>query len=121
MMKRRKGTGRPRAKPPQVRGEPMVRTVLGVTLDELARRGFAALRVEDVADRACVNKTTVYRRWPTKSALVRAALLTIGGDEVCAPDTGSLRGDLLQIGHQMVEIATSPRGRSIIRMILAEG
>jgi AcrR family transcriptional regulator len=112
---------RPGRKKPQVRGEPVIQSVLSITLDELARVGFAALRVEDVAQRARVNKTTVYRRWPTRAALVRAALLTIAGDDIRAADTGSLRGDLVQIGHQIVGIATSPQGQSVIRMILAEG
>jgi AcrR family transcriptional regulator len=108
-------------KKPLVRGEPVVQSVLGITLDELARRGFVAFRVEDVANRAGVNKTTIYRRWPTKAALVRAALLTIAGEEIRVPDTGSLRGDLAQIGHQMIELAASPHWQVVIRMILAEG
>jgi AcrR family transcriptional regulator len=116
-----KRTKRSRGRRPQVRGEPVIQRVLEITLDELARTGFAALRVEDVAQRAGVNKTTVYRRWPTKAALVRAALLTIAGDEVCVPDTGSLRSDLVQVAHQIVDISTAPQGQSVIRMILAEG
>jgi AcrR family transcriptional regulator len=99
----------------------MVKNVLTVTLDELARVGFAALRVEEVALRAAVNKTTIYRRWPTRSALVQAALLTIAGDDVRAPDTGSLRGDLVQMAREIVAITSTPRGQSVIRMILAEG
>ena len=106
---------------PRVRGEPVVKSILAITLDELARNGFAAFRVDDVAQRAGVNKTTVYRRWPTKAALVRAALLTIAGDEIRVPDTGSLRTDLIQIGHEIVELATAPHWQSVIRMILAEG
>jgi len=105
---------------PLVRGEPVVQSVLSITLDELARVGFASLRVEDVATRAKVNKTTVYRRWSTKASLVRAALLSIVGGDIHVPDTGSLRGDLVEIGHQLAELATSPRWRSIIRMVFTE-
>ena len=48
--------------------------VLRATAEELGRVGFAALRIEDVALRSGVNKTTIYRRWPTKQELVRASL-----------------------------------------------
>lgn len=108
-------------KRPMVRGEPVVRSVLNVTLDTLAETGFASLRVEDVAARAGVNKTTIYRRWPTKDALVRAALLTVADDDIRIPDTGSLRGDLLAIGRMLEDLSNAPRWQSVIRMILAEG
>lgn len=97
----------------------MVRDVLDATLEEFARSGYAKLSVEAVAQRAGVNKTTVYRRWPTKADLVRAALLSVSQhDDV--PDTGSLRGDLLAILERVVKIASSPRKRSIMRAFFAE-
>jgi AcrR family transcriptional regulator len=104
-----------------VRGEPIVQRVLAATVEELAQVGYRALRVEDVAARAGVNKTTVYRRWPEKNALVRDALGTIGSDKVVAPQTGSLRGDLLAMGRNIVELSSSPQGQSIVRMLVAEG
>ena len=55
------------------RGAPVVHAVLEATLDELGLVGYGALSVEQVATRAGVNKTTVYRRWPTKAALVERA------------------------------------------------
>lgn len=104
-----------------MRGEPIVRRVLAAAIDELARAGYKALRMEDVALSAGVNKTTVYRRWPEKSALVRDALWTLAGDQVVAPATGSLRGDLLALGRAMTELCASPRGQCVIRMLVAEG
>lgn len=95
---------------------------LHATLDELGRRGYAALRVEDVAARARVNKTTVYRRWPTKNALVRAALVSIAdrhGRERL-PDTGSLREDLLVMVRRATVAMRSREGRTIMRMLAAE-
>ena len=61
-----------------VRGEPVVQRVLDATIAEMARVGYRALRIEDVAARAGVNKTTVYRRWPEKGALLREALAAMG-------------------------------------------
>ncbi len=104
-----------------VRGEPVVRGVMEATLAELASTGYGALRIEDVAARAGVNKTTVYRRWPTKEELVRAALLSIGSGRRVAPNTGSLRTDLLEMAHNMVATVGSCEGQGVFRMILAAG
>ncbi|WP_437672095.1 TetR/AcrR family transcriptional regulator [Sorangium sp. So ce131] len=97
----------------------VVSDVLRATAEELGRVGYAALRVEEVAVRSGVNKTTIYRRWPTKSALVAAALRQIT-DEQAPPDTGTLRGDLLEHIQRMSEWASSPIGRGVTRMMLRE-
>jgi AcrR family transcriptional regulator len=111
-----------RAKPRAlVRGEPVVRGVLEATLEELARAGYGALRIDDVAARAGVNKTTVYRRWPTKEELVRAALLSITSEWMTAPSTGALRTDLLEIGRQMIALGRSCEAQGLFRLFLAEG
>ena len=47
----------------------VVSAVLRMTLEVLGQEGYAGLRVEDVAARAGVNKTTIYRRWPTRADL----------------------------------------------------
>ncbi len=109
------------AKRSLVRGEPIVNGVLAATLAELARMGYRALRFEDVALRAGVNKTTIYRRWPTKIELVRAALASEASCVLVAPETGSLRSDLLAVGRTFVDLASSPEGQSVIRMMVAEG
>jgi AcrR family transcriptional regulator len=102
------------------RSERVVRDVLRATAMELARVGYAALRVEDVAAGAGVNKTTVYRRWPTKAALVAAALRAHGEHEREPPDTGALRSDCLELLRRHVALCTSPEGRAIMRVILVE-
>jgi AcrR family transcriptional regulator len=48
--------------------------ILGAVLDVLHDVGYDQLRMQDVADRACVGLSTIYRRWPTKQDLVRASL-----------------------------------------------
>jgi AcrR family transcriptional regulator len=104
-----------------VRGEAIVKRVLMATLEELALVGYGALRVEDVAARAAVNKTTVYRRWPEKVALVRDAFSCMAAAKFVAPETGSLRNDLLAFGRALVEVSSSPNGQSLVRMLVAEG
>lgn len=48
--------------------------VLGATIKILGERGYAALRINDVAAEAGTAKTTIYRRWPTRVHLVVAAM-----------------------------------------------
>src|SRR6185295_9319184 len=76
------------------RSERVVRDVLDASAKELARVGYAALRMDDVAAAAGVNKTTVYRRWPTKSDLVRATFESLAQGPIATPAMGSIREDL---------------------------
>jgi AcrR family transcriptional regulator len=101
-----------------VRGVSVVRAVLAAALDELARVGYGALNIEQVARRAGVNKTTVYRRWPTKAELVAAALDS-GCAEVPLVESGDVRADLLQLARRMSGTLSSPRGRGLLRTVVA--
>jgi AcrR family transcriptional regulator len=105
---------------PGGRSERVVREVLRAVAAELARSGYAALRVEDVAMRAGVNKTTIYRRWPTKAELVAAALRSLGTFEQEVPDNGSLRSELLCLLRRFIASMSTPEGQGAARMILVD-
>jgi AcrR family transcriptional regulator len=68
----------------------VVATVLGV----LRSHGYRAVTIEDIARRVKRARTSLYRRWPSKRHLVAFAVVNELGREP-APDTGSLRADLL--------------------------
>ena len=73
--------------------------LLAVTLQLLQEHGYDGLTVDAVASAARASKATVYRRWPSKAQLVLAAF-TEGVRQVAVPpNTGTLRGDLLQLGE----------------------
>jgi len=97
----------------------VVSDVLIATAEELSRVGYAALRVEDVAGRSGVNKTTIYRRWPTKPDLVGAALRAVW-ESPEVPDTGSLRNDFVSSLKKTTAFAMSPIGRGLTRVIQIE-
>jgi len=95
--------------------------VLERTLEELASVGIAELNIDRIAQAAEVNKTTVYRRWPTREALIAAALERVLGDlTLQQKDTGSLRGDLLFLGESVVAFLTQPVGRALTHAVFAE-
>ncbi|QFG24559.1 TetR/AcrR family transcriptional regulator [Actinomadura sp. WMMB 499] len=71
--------------------------VIDATLAELSETGYTALRIDAVAERAGVNKSTIYRRWGDKAGLVSDALIERRSDLAPPPDTGSLRGDVLEL------------------------
>lgn len=98
----------------------VVSSVLRAALKELSTKGYAGLSVEDVALVAGVNKTTIYRRWPTRCDLVRAAMLSVAEETEEFPDTGSLRNDLLMLVRSQGAFARSPRGNSLARVRLAQ-
>ncbi|MFF5056012.1 TetR/AcrR family transcriptional regulator [Micromonospora sp. NPDC000663] len=71
--------------------------LFAVVIDLLREVGFDRMTIDAVAARAHVSKATIYRRWDGKAELVVAAL---GGRQVAVhnpPDTGSLRGDLIEL------------------------
>ena len=77
-------------------------------LSELGYHGFTT---EEVAARAGVSKATIYRRHPSKIALVAAAAAADRDARDPQLDTGSFRGDLLSIGGHAVQMFTSIWGR----------
>ena len=79
---------------PRVAGERELE-IFQATLEVLAEVGYDLLTMDAVATRAKASKATLYRRWNGKPELVVAAILAHKGEPV-VPDTGSLRGDLLQ-------------------------
>lgn len=72
--------------------------LLAVTLQLLQQHGYDRLTVEAVAAQAKASKATMYRRWPSKADLVLAAFIEGTRFSSVPPQTGSLRGDLLEIG-----------------------
>jgi AcrR family transcriptional regulator len=102
----------------QIRGDRLVAKVLEATLVELTRSGFENISVENVAELAEVNKTTIYRRWPTTEKLVHAALQRVASEGITVPDTGSLRADLTKLVDMLRGVLSSPHNLALLRMHL---
>lgn len=77
-------------------------TVLSAAFELLSEGGVASFSVDEVARRSGVAKTTIYRHWPTREALVIDACSRMIAEQE-TPDTGSLEGDvtaiLMEIAH----------------------
>ena len=99
------------------RSQQVVEKVREATMAELARVGFPGLTIEGVAKAANVNRTTIYRRWPSKAALLLAVLEPGLERFDHDPDTGSLGGDLLALMLMIGETATLPEGQAVHRAV----
>ncbi len=82
---------------PRRRGKVLEQAIFQATLDELVATGYARLSMEAVAVGARTGKAAIYRRWPSKEELVLDTLRATLPEPGPAPDTGSLRGDLLEL------------------------
>ena len=110
-----------RAPAKQIRGEALVEKVFASAAAELARIGHQHISIEEVAAHAGVNKTSIYRRWPTPDRLV-LEMFERGAEMTYAPpDTGSLRGDLLHYLQQCEAIRSDPITMAIVRIHVASG
>ena len=74
--------GATRPGPAPGRGPKVRSAVLAATLSELTETGYAAMTIENVAQRAGVHKTTVYRRWQSRERLVADAVTELAGTRV---------------------------------------
>jgi AcrR family transcriptional regulator len=102
------GRGRPVGRGPKVRA-----VVLAATLGELTESGYAALTVENVARRAGVHKTTVYRRWNDRESLVADAVTELASTRVPFPDSGDISADLHELARSLVRYLASPAGQAV--------
>jgi AcrR family transcriptional regulator len=104
---------------PRRRGPVLERAILEAALDQLSTVGWGGLTMEGIAARAQTGKAAVYRRWPSKHALVVDALYCVLPDVGDVPDLGSLREDLLFLVQRMREAMYSQGGLAI-RSVLDE-
>jgi AcrR family transcriptional regulator len=80
-------------------------------------KGFEAFTIAEVADRAGVHQTSIYRRWKTRGALATDCCLHYAQATIPTPDTGSLRSDLATLLDSVVAVYSSPQGQALLRML----
>ncbi|MER8070191.1 TetR/AcrR family transcriptional regulator [Streptomyces sp. NPDC094034] len=93
--------------------------ILEATRAALGELGWSKLTMGDVAARAGVAKTTLYRRWPAKSALVVDAVAVLF-DELELPDRGSLAADVEGVVVQFAALLERPETKTALMAVVAE-
>lgn len=110
----RQGMRRPGGRTAAVRA-----AVLRAAEDLLIEGGLRGLELTDVADRAGVGRSTVYRRWATVPALVADMLHDMADQSVSRARTGSLGGDLRANARLVRRTLTDPRQGRLFGAIIA--
>ncbi|MGW3249423.1 TetR/AcrR family transcriptional regulator [Streptomyces fungicidicus] len=105
-------TGRPRSAAADA-------AILAATREALVELGWSKLTLGDVAVRAGVAKTTLYRRWSGKNELVVDAVAELF-DELVLPDRGSLAADIEGVVLQFAAILARPEARSGLMAVVSE-
>ncbi|KUO16897.1 TetR/AcrR family transcriptional regulator [Streptomyces dysideae] len=108
------GTVRPGGRTARVRT-----AVLRAAGDVLAERGFAHLDLADVARRAEVGKTTVYRRWGSVTGLVADLLADMAEQSLPREETGSVLGDLRANASLVRWTLADARQGALFRAVIA--
>ncbi|MEU3459638.1 TetR/AcrR family transcriptional regulator [Streptomyces sp. NPDC006733] len=107
-----KKTGRPRSADAD-------HAILEATRAALVELGWGKLTMGDVATRAGVAKTTLYRRWAGKNELVVDAVAVLF-DELELPDRGSLQADIEDVVLQFAALLALPEARTALMAVVAE-
>ncbi|WP_338777945.1 TetR/AcrR family transcriptional regulator [Streptomyces sp. DG1A-41] len=108
------GTVRPGGRTARVR-----EAVLRAAEDALTERGFTGLDLADIARRAGVGKTTVYRRWGTVTGLVADLLADMAEQSAPRTETGSLLGDLTANARLVQRTLADPRQGPLFKALIA--
>ncbi|WDV51189.1 TetR/AcrR family transcriptional regulator [Streptomyces coeruleorubidus] len=108
------GTVRPGGRTARVR-----EAVLRAAEDALTEQGFTGLDLADIARRAGVGKTTVYRRWGTVTGLVADLLADMAEQSAPRTETGSLLGDLMANARLVQRTLTDARQGPLFKALIA--
>jgi AcrR family transcriptional regulator len=99
------------------RGNELRAVIHAAVLDELREGGIAALTMDAVAARARTGKATLYRYWPGKIELVLDAFQSSLPHIDVPEDDGDLRGQLLVVLRQTVDIFDSHVGGAVLALL----
>ncbi|WP_369172441.1 TetR/AcrR family transcriptional regulator [Streptomyces sp. R28] len=107
------------ARPGRPRSAAAATAILAATREALIEVGWSKLTLGDVATRAGVAKTTLYRRWSGKNELVVDAVAELF-DELELPDRGTLAADIEGVVLQFAAILARPEAKSGLMAVVAE-
>jgi AcrR family transcriptional regulator len=103
----------------QRRGEQVRQLILETTIDLVFEAGFRSVCVESIAARSGVAKTTIYRRWPNKAAVVMDAFMMRVGSGTLFPTARKVTDRIRLQMHAMAKVFMGKDG-ALVRGLLAE-
>lgn len=107
---------KPKKRRPGGRSQQVKLAVFAAAEEILFREGYSGFRIADVALKADVNETSIYRRWGSKEGLLLEMLTQRAEQTMPIPDLGSLRADLLAFVRDTLATAQTPLGTALIQI-----
>ncbi|MEU7639004.1 MULTISPECIES: TetR/AcrR family transcriptional regulator [unclassified Streptomyces] len=107
---------RQRARRPGGRGARVGAAVHQAVTDLIGERGYGKFSVGEVAARAGVADSSIYRRWGSLETLLTDVALTRLNARSPMPDTGSLAGDLRAYAANVAREITGPDGLALLHL-----
>ncbi|MET1075522.1 MAG: TetR/AcrR family transcriptional regulator [Umezawaea sp.] len=94
-------------------------SVLAATCALLHEGGLPAATVDAISARSGVSKATIYKHWPSRTAVAAEAFGAEMAHAVPSPDTGSAAGDLAEQVRRVSEFYASPAGATFAQLLAA--
>jgi AcrR family transcriptional regulator len=94
--------------------------ILAAADDLLVERGFAGLTMEGIAARAGVAKQTIYRWWPSRTAVLLDAYADDAAEDLTPPETGDLAADLRTHLRNLAEFLTVSDAGAVFRALVGQ-
>jgi AcrR family transcriptional regulator len=105
---------------PKGRSQKVADAVLAAAIELLETEGGSALTLERIAEKAGVNRVTLYRRWQTKARLLAWALIEHQNARLETIDSGSLEKDMVELLLMLDQQLASPSGLWFLRLSIVE-
>ncbi|MFV8171395.1 TetR/AcrR family transcriptional regulator [Mycolicibacterium peregrinum] len=106
-------------RPTGARSDRIHQAILDATAELLDDGGFPAATMDAIAARSGASKATLYKHWPSRTAVAAEAFGTTMAEALPLPDTGSTAGDLTEQVVRVSAFYASPRGEIFAQLLAA--
>ncbi|MCW2876826.1 MAG: TetR/AcrR family transcriptional regulator [Sphaerisporangium sp.] len=106
-------------RPTRPRGMRACQAVLDATRELLGEGGLPAATIDAISARSCVSKATIYKYWPSRTAVAAESFGMEMADAIPLPDTGSAVGDLTEQVRRVSVFYHSHWGRVFAQLLAA--
>jgi AcrR family transcriptional regulator len=100
------------------RSEESEEAILAATIQLLSQKPLRDISIEEIARKANVGKTTIYKWWPSKAYVALDAFSRKINRMVPMPDMGSVRKDILEQCRSLIAFFKSPAGRILGQFVV---
>lgn len=113
------GAGEDFVRPTGARSDRIHQAILIATAELLDEGGFPSATMDAIAARSGASKATLYKHWPSRTAVAAEAFGTTMAEALPLPDTGSTTGDLTEQVVRVSAFYASARGQVFAQLLAA--